>query len=112
MREYRNFCVLTSDAVAATEVMTSLHSVHSVPQGSQSGISAVIHEPPSKGPLHDRPQRTPRPVGSRQLADHRDAGRRPPVGHQDGAPGAMLIAIGHTVALEFATIAAANKYWT
>jgi len=24
----------------------------------------------------------------------------------------MLIAIGHTVALEFATIAAANKYWT
>jgi hypothetical protein len=25
---------------------------------------------------------------------------------------AMLIAIGHTVALEFATIAAANKYWT
>ncbi len=24
---------------------------------------------------------------------------------------AMLIAIGHTVALEFATVAAANKYW-
>ncbi len=24
---------------------------------------------------------------------------------------AMLIAIGHTVAVEFATIAAANKYW-
>ncbi len=24
----------------------------------------------------------------------------------------MIIAIGHTVALEFATIAAANKYWT
>ena len=25
---------------------------------------------------------------------------------------AMLIAIGHPVAVEFATIAAANKYWT
>ncbi len=40
-----------------------------------------------------------------------DAGIREKIRPQYAEDGAMLIAIGATVATEFATIAAANNYW-
>lgn len=40
-----------------------------------------------------------------------DAGMREQLRPVYAEDAAMLIAIGHTVAIEFATIAAANNYW-
>ena len=40
-----------------------------------------------------------------------DAGMREQLRRVYAEDAAMLIAIGHTVAIEFATIAAANNYW-